>query len=77
MGTLGRPTRQAIFEEIDTVQNLFLCYRCGAVAIEKIIEKNIGLYMPHNAIHHILESLTISKNALLILQKQSNGTVAP
>ena len=58
---MGRPTRPITDEEISLVQKTYAKYRVSASTLEKLIERDYGLKLPHNHIHKIMLLLGLTK----------------
>lgn len=58
---MGRPTRPITDEEISLVQKTYAKYRVSASTLEKIIERDYELKLPHNHIHKIMLLLGLTK----------------
>jgi putative transposase len=57
----GRPKRKITEQEVGYVKNAYDRYRVSASALEKLIERDHGVHIPHNHIHKILVKLGMAK----------------
>ncbi|MBI3051881.1 hypothetical protein HYY74_05485 [Candidatus Woesearchaeota archaeon] len=51
---VGRPKRPITDEEHVVVREVYERYRLGADALERLIERDKGVHLPHNHIHRVL-----------------------
>ena len=54
---VGRPSRPITAKEIALVKDTYSKYRVSASTLERVIERDYGLHIPHNHIHKILVEL--------------------
>ena len=58
---IGRPTRPITSNEIRIVKQVYETYYCCASTLEKLIERDYGLKIPHNHIQKIMHKFGIQK----------------
>ena len=58
---VGRPPRPILDEERKLVQRAYAHYRVSADLLERLIERDSGIHLPHNHIHRILVELGIAR----------------
>lgn len=58
---VGRPPRPILDEERELVQKAYTRYRVSADLLERLIERDSHIHLPHNHIHRILVELGIAK----------------
>jgi len=58
---MGRPNRPIKKEELELVQKTYAKYRVSASTLEKIIERDHNIHLPHNHIHKIMINLELAK----------------
>ena len=57
----GRPPRPILKKEINMVSETYKKYRVSASTIEKLIERDFGIHIPHNHIHKIMVNPGLAK----------------
>lgn len=57
----GRPTRPITPREEEIVKDAYNTYRVCASTLEKIIERDYGIHLPHNHIHKIMLKVGLAK----------------
>lgn len=57
----GRPKRQITDEEKTVVEKTYMKYRVSASTLEKLIDRDYGVHIPHNRIHTIMLELGLAK----------------
>jgi putative transposase len=58
---MGRPTRPITPREIEIVEDAYNTYLVSASSLERIIERDYGLHLPHNHIHKIMLKLGLAR----------------
>jgi putative transposase len=58
---MGRPHRPITPRETEIVAQAYNIYRVSASTLEKLIERDYALHIPHNRIHKIMLSLGLAK----------------
>lgn len=61
---VGRPSLVVNQEEVDLVRKVYQEYRVSATTLERIIERDYNLHIPHNRINAILIMLGLAKKML-------------
>ena len=58
---VGRPSRCITTDEVRMVKQSYGKYRVSASTLEKLIERDYGVHLPHNHIHEIMLALDLAK----------------
>jgi len=59
---LGRPKKPITKEELHIVRTAYRKYRVCAASLEKLIELDYGVHIPHNTAHEILMQLDLAQS---------------
>jgi transposase InsO family protein len=58
---VGRPSIKASPEEVFLVQKAYAEYRVSATTLERLIERDMGVHIPHNRINAVMVTLGLAK----------------
>ena len=68
---IGRPPRPILDSERCLVRKAYALYRVGAETLERLIERDYGIHIPHNHIQRIMLELGLAKSlGMIVIRKK-------